>query len=102
MRFMDILLSVPSLLLAIVVVCDPGTGPRPCDDRHRSSLFAELSRLNRGSVLTELSSYPASPGGPRIQLRLNAGDGAANCVVAAGLPATLSFGAEIIDAAALG
>ena len=42
MRLMDIMLAMPSLLLSIVIVVDPGPRPDQCHDRRRHHLCAAL------------------------------------------------------------
>jgi dipeptide transport system permease protein len=104
MRFMDILLSVPSLLLAIVVVAILGPGLPNAMIAIAITYVPNYARLTRASVLTELSKdyVTASRVAGAGKLRLMLATVLPNCVGPLVVQATLSFGAAIIDAAALG
>jgi dipeptide transport system permease protein len=104
MRFMDILLSVPSLLLAIVVVAILGPGLPNAMIAIAITYVPNYARLTRASVLTELSKdyVTASRVAGAGTLRLMLSTVLPNCVGPLVVQATLSFGSAIIDAAALG
>jgi dipeptide transport system permease protein len=104
MRLMDILLSVPSLLLAIVVVAILGPGLPNAMIAIAITYVPNYARLTRASVLTELSKdyVTASRVAGAGTLRLMLTTVLPNCVGPLVVQATLSFGAAIIDAAALG
>ncbi len=104
MRFMDILLSVPSLLLAIVVVAILGPGLPNAMIAIAITYVPNYARLTRASVLTELSKdyVTASRVAGAGTLRLMLATVLPNCVGPLVVQATLSFGSAIIDAAALG
>ncbi len=104
MRFMDILLTVPSLLLAIVVVAILGPGLPNAMIAIAITYVPHYARLARASVLTELSKdyVVASRVAGAGTLRLMLATVLPNCVAPLVVQATLSFGSAIIDAAALG
>jgi dipeptide transport system permease protein len=104
MRFMDILLSIPSLLLAIVVVAILGPGLPNAMIAIAITYIPNYARLTRASVLTELSKdyVTASRVAGAGTLRLMLATVLPNCVGPLVVQATLSFGSAIIDAAALG
>jgi dipeptide transport system permease protein len=104
MRFMDILLSIPSLLLAIVVVAILGPGLTNAMIAIAITYVPSYARLTRASVLSELSKdyVTASRVSGARTLRLMLSTVLPNCVGPLVVQATLSFGSAIIDAAALG
>jgi len=104
MRFMDILLSIPSLLLAIVVVAILGPGLPNAMIAIAITYVPNYARLTRASVLQELSKdyVTASRVSGAGTLRLMLATVLPNCVGPLVVQATLSFGSAIIDAAALG
>jgi dipeptide transport system permease protein len=104
MRFMDVLLSIPSLLLAIVVVAILGPGLPNAMIAIAITYIPNYARLTRASVLTELSKdyVTASRVAGAGTLRLMLATVLPNCVGPLVVQATLSFGSAIIDAAALG
>ena len=104
MRFMDILLTIPSLLLAIVVVAILGPGLPNAMIAIAITYVPHYARLARASVLTELSKdyVTASRVAGAGTLRLMLATVLPNCVAPLVVQATLSFGSAIIDAAALG
>jgi dipeptide transport system permease protein len=104
MRFMDILLTLPSLLLAIVIVAILGPGLTNAMIAIAITYVPNYARLVRSSVLTELSKdyVTASKVAGARTLRLMLVTVLPNCVAPLIVQATLSFGAAIIDAAALG
>jgi dipeptide transport system permease protein len=104
MRFMDILLTLPSLLLAIVIVAILGPGLTNAMIAIAITYVPNYARLVRSSVLTELSKdyVTASKVAGARTLRLMLATVLPNCVAPLIVQATLSFGAAIIDAAALG
>jgi dipeptide transport system permease protein len=104
MRFMDIILSMPSLLLAIVIVAILGPGLLNAMMAIAITYVPHYARLARASVLTELSKdyVTASQVSGAGTLRLMFITVLPNCVAPLIVQATLSFSTAILDAAALG
>jgi dipeptide transport system permease protein len=104
MRFMDIVLSMPSLLLSIVIVAILGPGLVNAMIAVAITYVPHYARLARASVLTELSkdyvtaSRVAGAGTARLMLNTVL----PNCMAPLIVQATLSFSTAILDAAALG
>lgn len=104
MRAMDILLAVPSLLLAIVVAAILGPGLVNAILAVAITVIPHYTRLTRASVMSELpkdyvvASSVAGAGMVR-QMLVNV---LPNCAAPLIVQATLGFSAAILDAAALG
>ncbi len=105
MRFMDIILSIPSLLLSIVIVAIM----RKPDIAKAMIAIAityvpHYARLARAAVLTELSKdyVTASRVAGASTRRLMLDTVLPNCMAPLIVQATLSFSTAILDAAALG
>ena len=104
MRFMDIILAMPSLLLAIVIVAILGPSLIHAMIAIAVTYVPHYARLARSSVLTELSKdyVTASRVSGAGTLRLMFVTVLPNCVAPLIVQATLSFSTAILDAAALG
>jgi dipeptide transport system permease protein len=104
MRFMDIILAIPSLLLSIVIVAILGPGLVNAMIAVAITYVPHYARLTRAAVLTELSkdyvtaSRVAGAGTPRLMFSTVL----PNCLAPLIVQATLSFSTAILDAAALG
>ena len=104
MRLMDILLSLPSLLLAIVVAAILGPGLFNAMLSVSVVVIPHYARLTRASVLAEMSkdyviASRVAGAGP---LRLMVVNVLPNCMAPLIVQATLGFSTAILDAAALG
>jgi dipeptide transport system permease protein len=105
MRFMDIILSIPSLLLSIVIVAIMG---KPDIAKAMIAIaityVPHYARLARAAVLTELSKdyVTASRVAGASTKRLMLNTVLPNCMAPLIVQATLSFSTAILDAAALG
>ncbi|MBI1776223.1 MAG: ABC transporter permease subunit [Proteobacteria bacterium] len=104
MRFMDIMLALPGLLLAIVIVAILGPGLFNAMLAVSIVTLPHFTRLARAAALSELTrEYVASSrlagAGP---LRLMFQTVLPNCMAPLIVQATLGFSNAIIDAAALG
>src|SRR6202165_4300815 len=104
MRLMDVMLALPSLLLAIAVVAILGPGLINAMYAIAIVLLPHYVRLTRAAVLAEAGKeYVASSriagAGP---LRLMFATILPNCVAPLIVQATLGFSSAILDAAALG
>jgi dipeptide transport system permease protein len=105
MRFMDIILSIPSLLLSIVIVAILG---KPDIAKAMIAIaityVPHYARLARAAVLTELSKdyVTASRVAGASTRRLMLDTVLPNCMAPLIVQATLSFSTAILDAAALG
>lgn len=105
MRFMDIILSIPSLLLSIVIVAIMG---KPDIAKAMIAIaityVPHYARLARAAVLTELSKdyVTASRVAGASTRRLMLNTVLPNCMAPLIVQATLSFSTAILDAAALG
>ncbi len=104
MRAMDIMLSMPSLLLAVVVVAILGPGLFNAMLAISITYLPFLVRLTRAAAITELSkdyvvaSRVSGAGLPRLMVITVL----PNCMAPLIVQATLSFSNAILDAAALG
>ncbi|MDR3517067.1 MAG: ABC transporter permease subunit [Azospirillaceae bacterium] len=104
MRLMDIMLSLPSLLLAIVVVAILGPGLVNAMLAVSVVVLPHYARLTRAAVLTELGKdyVVASRVAGAGSLRLMFDTILPNCMAPLIVQATLGFSTAILDAAALG
>jgi dipeptide transport system permease protein len=104
MRMMDIILSVPSLLLALAIVAILGPGLLNAMIAVAITYVPNYARLTRAAVMTELprdyvtASRVAGAGTMRLMLNVVL----PNCLAPLIVQATLSFSTAILDAAALG
>ena len=104
MRTMDILLAVPSLLLAIVIVAILGPGLFNAVIAIAVTYLPQFVRLTRASVITETSkdyvtaSRVSGAGLPRLMFATVL----PNCMAPLIVQASLAFSNAILDAAALG
>ena len=104
MRAMDIILSIPSLLLALAIVAILGSGLLNAMIAVAITYVPHYARLARAAVLTELpkdyvtASRVAGAGTMRLMLSTVL----PNCLAPLIVQATLSFSTAILDAAALG
>ena len=104
MRAMDILLAVPSLLLAIVIVAILGPGLFNAVIAIAVTYLPQFVRLTRASVITETSkdyvtaSRVTGAGLPRLMFATVL----PNCMAPLIVQASLAFSNAILDAAALG
>jgi dipeptide transport system permease protein len=104
MRLMDIILSIPSLLLALAIVAILGSGLLNAMIAVAITYIPHYARLARAAVLTELpkdyvtASRVAGAGTLRLMLNVVL----PNCLAPLIVQATLSFSTAILDAAALG
>ncbi len=104
MRAMDIMLSLPSLLLAVVIVAILGPGLFNAMLAISVVYLPHLVRLTRASTITELSKdyvTASRVSGARLP-RLMVVTVLPNCMAPLIVQATLSFSNAILDAAALG
>ncbi len=104
MRLMDIMLALPSLLLAVAVVAILGPGLMNALDAIAIVMLPHFVRLTRAAVIGELTK-------DYVQASRIAGAGTArlmfdtvlpNCAAPLIVQATLGFSSAILDAAALG
>lgn len=104
MRLMDIMLALPSLLLAIAVVAILGPGLINAMYAIAIVLLPHYARLTRASVIGELSKdyVNASRIAGAGTLRLMFSTVLPNCAAPLIVQATLGFSTAILDAAALG
>jgi dipeptide transport system permease protein len=104
MRFMDIILSMPSLLLSIVIVAILGPSLINAMIAVAITYVPHYARLTRAAVLTELSKdyVTASRVAGASTRRLMLDTVLPNCMAPLIVQATLSFSTAILDAAALG
>jgi dipeptide transport system permease protein len=104
MRLMDIILALPSLLLAIVIVAILGPGLVNAMIAVAIVYLPHYTRLTRASVITERSkdyvtaSRVTGAGLPRLMFATVL----PNCMAPLIVQATLGFSNAILDAAALG
>jgi len=104
MRAMDILLAVPSLLLAIVIVAILGPGLFNAVIAISITYLPQFTRLTRASVITETAkdyvtaSRVAGAGIPRLMFATVL----PNCLAPLIVQGSLAFSNAILDAAALG
>jgi len=104
MRFMDVLLTLPSVLLAIVIVVILGPGLINAMIAVAIANVPHYARLARASVLTELSQdyVTASRVSGAGTLRLMLDTLLPNCMAPLIVQSTLGISSAILDAAALG
>jgi dipeptide transport system permease protein len=104
MRLMDIMLALPSLLLALVIVAILGPSLTNAIMAIAIVYLPHFTRVARASVITELSKdyVTASKVSGAGTLRLMFATVLPNCTAPLIVLATLSFSAAILDAAALG
>ncbi len=104
MRLMDIMLALPSLLLAVAVVAILGAGLMNAMYAIAIVLLPHYARLTRAAVIGELSKDYVSAsriaGAGTLRLMFNCV--LPNCAAPLIVQATLGFSAAILDAAALG
>lgn len=104
MRLMDIMLALPSLLLAIAVVAILGPGLINAMYAIAIVLLPHYVRLTRAAVIGEMNKeYVAASriaGAGKLRLMLNTV--LPNCLAPIIVQATLGFSSAILDAAALG
>jgi dipeptide transport system permease protein len=104
MRLMDIILALPSLLLAIVIVVLLGPGLRNAMIAVAITNIPHYARLTRAAVLSELTkdyvvaSRVAGAGTFRLMFKTVL----PNCLAPLIVQSTLGISAAILDAAALG
>jgi dipeptide transport system permease protein len=104
MRLMDIILALPSLLLAIVIVAILGPGLENAMIAVAITYLPHYTRLTRGSVISErtkdyvIASRVAGARTPRLMFMTVL----PNCMAPLIVQGTLGFSNAIIDAAALG
>ena len=104
MRTMDIILAIPSLLLALAIVAILGSGLLNAMIAVAITYIPYYARLARASVLTELPKdyVTASRVSGAGTMRLMLSTVLPNCLAPLIVQATLSFSTAILDAAALG
>ena len=104
MRAMDIILTLPSLLLAIVIVAILGPGLMNAMIAVSIVVLPHYVRITRGAVVSELSRdyVTASRVMGARTLRLMFVTVLPNCLAPLIVQATLGFSTAILDAAALG
>jgi dipeptide transport system permease protein len=104
MRFMDIVLTLPSLLLAIVIVAILGPGLVNAMLAVAIVLLPHYVRLTRGAVITEISKdyVTAARVSGAGTLRLMFSEVLPNCAAPLIVQASLGISTAILDAAALG
>ena len=104
MRLMDIILALPSLLLAIVIVAILGPGLVNAMIAVAVTYLPQFTRLTRASVISELSKeyVVASRVAGAGTLRLMFKTVLPNCWAPLIVQSTLGFSNAILDAAALG
>ncbi|HEY2561068.1 MAG TPA: ABC transporter permease subunit [Caldimonas sp.] len=104
MRLMDVMLALPSLLLAVAVVAVLGPGLANAMYAIAIVMLPHFVRLTRGAVLGELAKdyVQASRLAGAGPLRLMFDTVLPNCAAPIIVQATLGFSSAILDAAALG
>jgi dipeptide transport system permease protein len=104
MRLMDITLTLPSLLLAIVIVAILGPGLMNAMLAVAIVLLPHYVRIARAAVITETSKdyVTAAKVAGAGRLRLMFSEVLPNCVAPLIVQATLGISTAILDAAALG
>jgi dipeptide transport system permease protein len=104
MRLMDIMLALPSLLLAVAVVAILGPGLMNAMDAIAIVMLPHFVRLTRAAVIGELAKdyvYASRIAGASTA-RLMFDTVLPNCAAPLIVQATLGFSSAILDAAALG
>ena len=104
MRLMDVMLALPSLLLAVAVVAILGPGLANAMYAIAIVMLPHFVRLTRGAVLGELAKeyVAASRVAGASTARLMFDTVLPNCAAPLIVQATLGFSSAILDAAALG
>ncbi|HWH81828.1 MAG TPA: ABC transporter permease subunit [Burkholderiaceae bacterium] len=104
MRLMDIMLALPSLLLAVAVVAILGPGLMNAMDAIAIVMLPHFVRLTRAAVIGEMGKdyVAASRIAGAGTLRLMFDTVLPNCAAPLIVQATLGFSTAILDAAALG
>jgi dipeptide transport system permease protein len=104
MRLMDIMLALPSLLLAVAIVAILGPGLMNAMYAIAVVMLPHFVRLTRASVISELSKdyVQASRIAGAGPLRLMFDTVLPNCAAPLIVQGTLGFSSSILDAAALG
>lgn len=104
MRMMDIMLALPSLLLAVVIVAILGPGLFNAMLAISIVYLPHLVRLTRAAAISEMSKdyVTASRVSGAGRVRLMVITVLPNCMAPLIVQATLSFSSAILDAAALG
>jgi dipeptide transport system permease protein len=104
MRLMDIILTLPSLLLAIVIVAILGPGLVNAMLAVAIVLLPHYVRLTRGAVITEISKdyVTAARVSGAGTVRLMFSEVLPNCAAPLIVQASLGISTAILDAAALG
>jgi dipeptide transport system permease protein len=104
MRLMDIILTLPSLLLAIVIVAILGPGVANALLAVAIVLLPHYVRITRAAVITETSKdyVTAAKASGAGSLRLMIKEVLPNCMAPLIVQATLGISTAILDAAALG
>src|ERR1700710_108439 len=104
MRLMDIMLALPSLLLAVAVVAILGPGLMNAMDAIAIVMLPHFVRLTRAAVIGEMSKdyVAASRIAGASTARLMFDTVLPNCAAPLIVQATLGFSTAILDAAALG
>jgi len=104
MRMMDIILTLPSLLLAIVIVAILGPGLMNAMLAVAVVLLPHYVRITRAAVIAEMSKdyVTAARAGGAGRLRLMLNEVLPNCAAPLIVQATLGVSTAILDAAALG
>ena len=104
MRLMDIILTLPSLLLAIVIVAILGPGLMNAMLAVAIVILPHYVRITRASVIAEMSRdyVTAARATGAGRLRLMFGEVLPNCAAPLIVQATLGVSTAILDAAALG
>ena len=104
MRMMDVILAIPSLLLALVIVAILGPSLRNAMIAIAVVFLPHFVRLTRASAITEMTKdyVTASRVAGAGRLRLMVITVLPNCMAPLIVQATLGFSTAILDAAALG
>ena len=104
MRLMDIILTLPSLLLAIVIVAILGPGIMNAMLAVAIVVLPHYVRITRASVISEMSKdyVTAARAGGAGRVRLMFREVLPNCAAPLIVQATLGVSTAILDAAALG
>ena len=104
MRLMDIILTLPSLLLAIVIVAILGPGLMNAMLAVAIVILPHYVRITRASVIAEMARdyVTAARATGSGRLRLMFGEVLPNCAAPLIVQATLGVSTAILDAAALG
>ena len=104
MRTMDIILTLPSLLLAIVIVAILGPGIMNAMLAVAVVVLPHYVRITRASVIAEMSKdyVTAARAGGAGKVRLMFGEVLPNCAAPLIVQASLGVSTAILDAAALG